>query len=187
MAVKTFALGLAIAALAAPAAAQDKSADDIASKIINQPAPGAFAVYNAPRPAKLYKDKAVQGGEALRVAIPAASDQPWSISLADPISKPVKKGDRLALALYAKVEPGEAKTTGAHIANASVQLAKAPYTGVFGAPLDIGTEWKLYTVATGAADRDYAAGELTVSLQLATAKQVLDIGPIFVLDLGPGQ
>lgn len=168
-----------------PALAQDKNAaDDIASKIINTPPPVAFAVYNAPKPAKLYSDDKVQGGKALRVDIPAAGPQPWSISLADPIPKAVKKGDKLVLALYARVEKGDNGATTAHIANASVQLAKDPYTGVFGAPLDIGPDWKLYQVAEGVADRDYAAGDLNVSLQLATGKQVLDIGPIFVLDMG---
>jgi len=184
MPIGAAALGFVLAAtIAAPGVAQDKpaAADDIANKIINQPSPTSFAVYNAPSPAKLYKDKDVQGGEAMRVVIPAASAQPWSTSLADPIIKPVKKGDRLVLAFYAKVEGGP---TSAHIANASIQLAKAPYTGVIGAPLDIGTQWKLYDVVSGPADKDYAAGDLNVSLQLATAKQTLDIGPIFVLDLG---
>jgi hypothetical protein len=183
MTIRTLVPGLILAAaVIAPGIAQDKpAANDIANEIVNQPSPAAFAVYNAPSPGKVYKDKTVQGGEALRVAIPAASPQPWSISLADPIVKPIKKGDRLVLAFYAKVEGGP---TSAHIANASVQLAKAPYTGVIGAPVDIGTEWKLYNVVNGPADKDYAAGDLNVSLQLATGKQTIDIGPIFVLDLG---
>lgn len=183
MAIKSLVPGLILAAIiVVPAFGQDRAGpDDVAEKIINQPSPGTFAVYNAPSPARLYKDKTVQGGEALRVMIPAASFQPWSISLADPVSKPVRKGDRLVLAFYARVEGGP---TSAHIANASIQLAKAPYTGVIGAPVDIGTEWKLYNVANGVADKDYAGGELNVSLQLATARQTLDIGPIFVLDLG---
>jgi hypothetical protein len=168
------------------APAQDAAASrDIADEIINQPLPASFSVYNAPRPARLIDDKAVKGGKALRVVIPGAGAHPWDISLADPIAKAVKAGDRLVLAFYAKAEPGDAGAATAHIANASVQLAKAPYTGLFGAPVDIGADWKLYNVAQGVADRDYAGGELNVSLQLATGRQVIDIGPIFVLDLGP--
>lgn len=168
------------------APAQDAAASrDIADEIINQPLPASFSVYKAPRPARLIDDKAVKGGKALRVAIPGAGAHPWDISLADPIAKAVKAGDRLVLAFYAKAEPGDAGAATAHIANASVQLAKAPYTGLFGAPVDIGADWKLYNVAQGVADRDYAGGELNVSLQLATGRQVIDIGPIFVLDLGP--
>ncbi len=36
----------------------------------------------------------------------------------------------------------------------------------------------------GRATRDYAAGELNVSIHLATAKQTVDIGPVFVLNMG---
>jgi hypothetical protein len=184
MIMKPIAIAISLSALlltTTAAAAQDKAGgDDIANQIVNQPPPGAFAVYGVPSPAKTFKDKTVQGGTALRVVIPAASAQPWTISLSDPIVKPVKKGDKLVLAFYAKVEGGGT----AHIANASVQLAKDPYTGVFGAPLDVGGEWKLYNVANGVADQDYPAGALNVSLQLATGKQTFDFGPIFVLDLG---
>jgi hypothetical protein len=48
---------------------------------------------------------------------------------------------------------------------------------------DIGPEWKPLQV-TGKADRDYAAGALKVTIQLATAKQTVDFGPIVVLDMG---
>jgi hypothetical protein len=36
----------------------------------------------------------------------------------------------------------------------------------------------------GKADKDYAAGTLSVGIQLATARQTVDVGPIIVLDLG---
>jgi hypothetical protein len=36
----------------------------------------------------------------------------------------------------------------------------------------------------GKADKDYPAGALNVSLHLATAKQTVDLGPVFVLDMG---
>jgi len=43
---------------------------------------------------------------------------------------------------------------------------------------------ELYNSVNGVSDKDYAGGDLNVSLQLATAKQTIDTGPIFVLDLG---
>ena len=171
-----------IAAIVVPGAMRGTSATgDIPAELINQPSPIRFAVYGTPAPATTHPDKAVQGGTAVRVVIPGASADPWTIALADPIARPVRKGDRLVLAFYARVEDGPAV---AHIANACVQRARAPYTIVIGAPVDIGGDWQLYNVATGSADADYAGGDLTVSLQLATARQTLDIGPIYVLDLG---
>jgi hypothetical protein len=170
-------------ALAAAAAAAQQSSDDIADKIINTPSPTAFQVYNAPDPAEVVKDETVQGEHALRVTIPGTDAKPWSISLSDPILKPVKKGDKLVLAFYARAIESEAPDGGARLPNNSVQLAKEPYTGVFGGPVDITPEWKMYSLE-GKADRDYAAGELAVSMHLASGKQTLEFGPIFVVDLG---
>ncbi|HVJ00383.1 MAG TPA: hypothetical protein VM657_15095 [Sphingomonas sp.] len=181
---------LTLAMMAAPVAliatalpAQDK-ADDIVDKIVNNPNPQAFEIYNAPEPARVVTAKSVQGGHALRVEIPGADAKPWAISLSDPIEKPVKKGDKLVLAFYARAAKSAAADGGAHLPNNGVQLAKAPYTGIFGGPVDITSEWKMYNLQ-GVADRDYAAGELAVSMHLASGKQTLEFGPIFVLDLGP--
>lgn len=177
------ALPAAAAVFVAAAVSAQQASDNIADKIINNPSPTAFAVYNAPDPARVVKDDTVQGGHALRVKIPGADEKPWSISLSDPILKPVKKGDRLVLAFYARATESEAADGGARLSNNGVQLAKAPYTGVFGGPVEITPEWTMYSVE-GKADRDYAAGELAVSMHLASGRQTLEFGPIFVVDLG---
>src|SRR3546814_4424595 len=71
-------MNITLAMLAAPVAliatalpAQDQ-AGDIADKIINNPNPQAFQVFNAPEPARVVADKTVHGGHALRVKIPGA-------------------------------------------------------------------------------------------------------------------
>ena len=47
----------------------------------------------------------------------------------------------------------------------------------------IGPEWKLHEVR-GKADKDHGAGALNATLHLATGKQVVEIGPVIVLNLG---
>src|SRR5437867_224949 len=54
---------------------------------------------------------------------------------------------------------------------------------VIGGPADVGPEWKQYEVR-GTADKDYPAGSLGAGFQFATAKQVVDLGPVEVVDLG---
>ena len=168
------ALGAALLA-AVPAAAQD-----VSKQIINEPSPGAFTIYGLREAPKVRKDAAVQGGQALRVAVPGKSDTPFSIGLSTPVKKAVKKGDRLVLAFWARFDKAEGAS--AKIANVSVQLAAPPYSSFFAKDVDIGPEWKMYSVE-GVADRDYAAGELAIAMHLATGKQVIDLGPIFLLDL----
>ena len=64
-----------------------------------------------------------------------------------------------------------------------VQVSSPPYTSVFNDAVEIGPEWKLHQVK-GKADKDYAAGTLGVSIHMANAKQTIDLGPVFVLNLG---
>lgn len=172
----------AIAATPAWAQTQPASQPDISKQIINSPTPETFNVYGLSTKPAVVKDKNVQGGRALRVPIASASDQPWSVGLISSINQPVKKGDKLVVAVWARAEklPEGAQT--AKIATIQVGLSKEPYTTVFKGEAEVGTEWKMVHVA-GTVDRDYAAGDISVSLHLATAKQVIDIGPILLLDL----
>jgi hypothetical protein len=165
-----------LAATAAGASAQDTS--DLAKEIVNDPADpqvgGAKAV--------LRNDPAVQGGKALRIDVARKGANPWDASIGGPITKPIKAGDKLILVFWARLEKGESGTTTTLPYNA-VQLASAPYSTVFTGSADIGPEWKMVQVS-GTSDKTYPANSLKVTIQLATARQTVDFGPIVVLDTG---
>jgi hypothetical protein len=173
----------AVAAMALGVGAPAQAQDNIEDKIINVPAPAAFTVYGLGSTPKARKDDSVQGGQALRIAVPGKSDQPYSIGVVSPITKPVKKGDQLVLAFWGRKVKGDAPT--AKVANLQVSLAKEPYSTVFRGEADVGPEWKMFDVK-GTADRDYAAGEIVATLHLATGNHTIDIGPVFLLNMGPG-
>lgn len=165
-----------LAAQTAPAAAEPE--------VLNNANPDAFQVYGLPGGAKPtpIKDDKVQFGKAIRVDTPGGGNV-WSVGVNSPLQAGVKKGDKILLAFYARVQkPADGATT-ATIASAQLQLAAAPYTKLFGEGVTVGPEWKLYKVV-GHADRDYAKGELTAALHVNTAKQTLDIGAMAVLDYG---
>lgn len=172
----------ALALALAQAPAQQQQQTDISKQIINAPTPETFNVYGLSTKPAVVKDKNVQGGRALRVPIAGGGDQPWSVGLISTINQPVKKGDKLVVAVWARAEKLPEGASSAKISTIQVGLAKEPYTTVFKGEAEIGSEWKMVHVV-GTADRDYAVGDISVSLHLATAKQVLDIGPILLLDL----
>jgi hypothetical protein len=157
------------------AAAQ--SADDLAKQIINDPA--APDVTGAK--ASLVNDTKAQGGKALRVQVPHKGTNPWDSTVGGAIKKPIAKGDRLVLLFSARLESGENGATTAILPYNAIQLAAAPYSTVMTGAAQIGPEWKDFQV-TGVADGNYPAGSLKVTIQLATAKQTVDFGPIVVLD-----
>jgi len=173
--MKRFALALGCAfagLLLAPATAQDLD-------IINDP--GAPQVNGAS--GRLRDDAEVQGGKALRVVVRGKGANPWDVAVETAITKPVKAGDQLLFAFWARLEKGEGGATTAALPYNAVQMSAAPYTTVLAGPAEIGPEWKLLEVR-GKADADRAAGTLKATIHLATAAQTVDLGPIFVVNLG---
>jgi hypothetical protein len=156
--------------------------DDIVDRIISVPVPAEYRVEGV-RNARVRTDDSVQGGKALRVPVPGRSDQPWTVQLSVPITRAVQAGDALILAFWARLERGEDGATSATLPHNAVQLAAEPYTALFSGPATIGPEWAMHEIR-GRADRAYAEGALNVSFHLATGRQTVDIGPVFVLNMG---
>ena len=159
----------------APAAAQGGS---LADKLINSP--GAVRVDGAK--ARIVKDAKVQGGSALRV--PAKKGvNPWDIAVTSDVIKPIKAGDNLIVAFWARLQKGEKGAKSVSLPYNALQLSAAPYNTLFSQPVTIVPEWTMFEVK-GKADKDYAAGTVKATFQVATADQTVDFGPVFVLNLG---
>lgn len=177
------ALGAAVPALLAmPGIAQDaqSSEDALAEKVISNTNPASFQAYGLTPPPKVVNDKAVQGGKALRIPV-TGEGNPWGVGANVPLIKAVKAGDKLVIAFYARLSKGDAP---AAKVNAQLQLSAAPYTALFGKPFDVTPEWKLLQFA-GKVDKDYPVGTIGAAFHLNTGKQVIDLGPVAVLDMGP--
>ncbi len=177
-----FCAAAAVAAVALPHMLAAQGDSDLVKQIINRPPVTAWQISGAS--VKVYNDPGVQYGKAVRVSIPGKGEHPWSISASNAIDKPVKAGDNLVLAFWVRLEKGENGATTTTLPYNAIQMSHDPYTAVIGQPEEAGPEWKMMSI-TGKADRNYAAGDLNVTVQLATAKQIVDLGPVFVLDRGP--
>ena len=130
--------------------------------------------------------KLLPGGKAMRLQIPRKGQNAWDISVNSALKKPVKAGDTLLLVFQAKLVQGENGVTTTTLPWNSNSLTGPPWSGVVGGPTDIGPDWKMVEIK-GKSDKNYAPGALAAGIQLATAKQTVDLGPIIVLDLGQGQ
>ena len=174
---------LAMTAFFCGLAAHPVFADDVQSKIINDPSVG-WVIFGEQIKSAMVKDASVTGGTAVRIQIDGQAPHPWDAGATSVVAKPIAQGDILLLAFWGKVQDVPAGSDGADIV-AKLQENAAPYLGLSGdTPLHIGKTWKLYYVV-GKATKDYPAGAVGAALQLATAKQVIDFGPIFILNYGP--
>lgn len=167
--------------LAAPSVVTaQQAAPGMADRIVNDPRVEALNPYGLNMPAAIRTDKKVQFGKAMRIQLAGHPDF-WRIGVITPVLKPVKKGDRIIIAFWARAEKTE---NGAPGKIGRVQLEATPVVrAIFDQPFEVGPEWKMYQLK-GVADRDYAPRQLNAAMHLDAAKQVLDLGPLFVLDYG---
>ena len=152
---------------------------DLASKIVNDP--GAPEIKGAR--ATLVDDEKVQGGKAIRVAVPKKGANNWDSVVESSVSKPVKKGDKLVLAFEARLEKGPDGATSAAIPYSAIQLKAAPHTGVVQGQVTVGPDWQFHRIE-GTADKDYPADALKATIQVGNARQTIDFGPVVVLNMG---
>ncbi|HUO97208.1 MAG TPA: endo-1,4-beta-xylanase [Rhizomicrobium sp.] len=168
---------LLAALIAVGARAEDENS--IVNKLINSP---SWNVQGGS--SEIVDDAAVQGGKAIRITVASKGANPWDVQATNAVNKHIKKGDVIFVAFWARSEvPAEGQPT-ADISLIQMQLSAAPYTAVFGDRASVGAKWAMY-YASGTADRDYDPGAVTLTLHLASAKQTIDLGPVFIVDFGP--
>jgi hypothetical protein len=164
-----------------PAPAAQSAEALFAQRLINDPRVEVLRPYGQPIGPIPRSDKTVQFGKALRVQIGSPSLEIGRIGVTTPTLKPVKEGDRIVVAFWARAQRTENNEPGKLC---RVQLEATPVIrALVDQPFDVTPEWKMYKLS-GTADRAYPAGGLNAAFHLACAKQTIDLGPVFILDYG---
>lgn len=128
----------------------------------------------------------IGGGKATRTVIAKKGNQPWDDGVASPVTGAVKKGDVVFAAVQIRtVEPAPGSEVGL-VSTLSVSTAKPPFTSIANSSATVKKESWTWVFASGVATEDYPAGSLSFNIQLGCCQQTLDIGPVFILNLGPG-
>ena len=178
-------LRLALLAGFALASAGIAAADvDIWTKTINNDSNGVWNIIPDKPKAKYFAVEpagTVPGDHAFRVKANKGNN-PWDVQASSPIAGAINQGDVIMLMYYARAaEPAEGGST----LTARIQLNAPPWTAVMDMTSSISTEWKAYC-AHRVANGTVGADKGSVSIHLATAKQVVELGPVFVFNFGPG-
>lgn len=177
LALATAPLAGAVAQTATPAPAQSSIFD----KAINQPGIG-WGVYGPNQSAKQVPAAEVPGGAAVQVKVSKAGVNPWDVGATYPTIKPIAAGDTLFVMVFLRAP--DAKDGATVPIPVTIGGTDAPYPQIAAETVNVGATWKRYYV-TGVSAQAFAAGKARISVQLAGAKQVIEVGPAFLLDLGP--
>lgn len=154
---------------------------DIWTKTINNESNGAWYVQPERPKAKYFEVKGIPGEHAFRIKATKGAN-PWDVQASSPVQGAINEGDVIMLMYYARAE--EAAEGGSSL-TARVQLAGAPFTATLDFATPITGEWKSYC-AHRVATATLPEKKGSVSIHLATAKQVIDLGPVFVFNFGKG-
>ncbi|MFN3537907.1 MAG: hypothetical protein ACK4Y4_10710 [Brevundimonas sp.] len=165
-----------------PAHAQE-AGGDILDQVINSPPVQSWQVTGlraTPRPVRA---EGVVGEQAIRVAVPRASANPWDVAGRMTIAGDINQGDTILLAVWARTHtPPEGQRFGM-ISGIRVEQSAAPYTAIAQDSAVVPLDWTM-VYASGMAQQDYPGGSTNVSVHLASAAQTIELGPAFVLNLG---
>jgi len=176
------ALGLTAAAPAFSETVDPLQSETLIRKVINEPGT-AYTFYGDGLTSKPMKDPDIPGGVFVRVEVNRKGAQPWDAGGGYAVRKPIKAGDVIFFAIYARAPDLEDGET-ASMPGLGVCQDGSPYAPIAIADKRITNQWAVYYISAKATT-GWQRGQAHVAMQLAADKQVIDLGPVFVLDLGP--
>ncbi len=147
---------------------------------VNDPAATNWDYYGAGTTHKLVAAKGMPGDSATQFTVPAVGKNPYDSGVNVPLIEKVEEGDIMIVAVLARTISAETADGLGRIA-VRVQQNTAPYPGFGEHMLSIGPNWKLLQIKTQA-KISIAKGQAAVALHLAGAKQVIEIGRVYVLN-----
>lgn len=167
----------------APTAPAAPASTGLNDRMINNPL-APWNAYGDHQKSVLLDHDGPKGYPATRVTVTAKGANAWDAGVGIPMPKPIAAGDVIYIAIYLRAP--EAKD-GEKVAMPFLGITGAtpPYAPIATDHAAITNQWAQY-YAVGTATQAYPANGTQATVHLASDKQVIDIGPARVFDLGPG-
>lgn len=167
---------------APPSAPSAPPAFDLNSKLISAPDTN-WNIYGPDQTNKRLETGGPKGYPAYEVAVAKPSKNAWDGGAVSVVPKPVQAGDVILVAVYLR-DPELADGQSETLPMVGATGASAPYVGIAGAPANVTNQWKAF-FASGKAPQAFPANGVQATVHLASAKHVIQIGPVKVYDFGP--
>jgi len=177
--------------VATQASAQDEFAEALAAldaqlpgTLINNPYNIQWKTEGSDRSEKIVESEGAPGGMAYQVRIKKRKPNPWDTAIRIPMTVDIEKDEVIMVSFWARAaKPPKGKETGDIMV--ALQRNVDPYDSILEERIDLGTEWKLYSAA-GTASRKYSADKTQLNFNLARAKQTIEFGQFYLMNLGEG-
>jgi hypothetical protein len=185
-------MALSIAALSAPSVAQQtpmrqptaalQALDDaLPGTLINDPTKMDWPLYGQGGQSRQVRARGVPGDLAFQVQSPKAGATLYELGFNVPITAPVRAGEPITVAFWARTLRA-ATPDRQGIIGLRIQRNAPPYPGFGDTRVAIGPNWKLYEVKF-VADQAISADLAVLGFQISGARQTIEIGQTYVLDM----
>ncbi|WP_262408209.1 glycoside hydrolase family 5 protein [Sphingopyxis sp. OPL5] len=155
--------------------------DSLPGTLINDPSALDWSTFGTIMKSKIVKSADIPGGgAAMQFTLQSLGVAAYDAGANVPIRTALRgKGDYVA-AFWARTVKSDAPDGKGRI-GVRFQQNVAPYAGFGDTVLTVGSEWRLYEIAA-TADRDVPRGQAVLGLQLAGARQTVEIGQVIVVE-----
>ena len=152
--------------------------------LLNDPARRIWASYGMAAPPEPIK-VGIPGGAATRFTVAAVGANAWDAGSGIPIDGAIAEGDTVLVSFIARTISA-ATPDGKALLGVMVQNNTPPYPSFGNHMISVGPNWGLVQIRTRAT-MALPQGKGQVMLHLAGAKQVLEVGPVYVLKVAEPQ
>ncbi|WP_108812058.1 hypothetical protein [Sphingorhabdus sp. Alg231-15] len=156
--------------------------DALPGTLINDPTIVDWVVYGNSKKPKQVSAPETPGQFAMQLKVAKKGAQKYDMGVNVPIRTGITSGNMITVAFWARAVKAET-ADGSGIVGVRINEDKAPYDGFGDQDIKIASNWKLYE-AKMRATMTVAAGQAVAGFQLAGAKQTIEIGQVYVLDMG---
>ncbi len=146
---------------------------------INDPAATDWQFYGAGTTHKTVPANGMPGNSATQLSVPAVGANPFDSGINVPLTEGIQEGDVLLVAVLVRTISADTPDGLGRVA-VRVQQNSAPYPGFGEHTLSVGANWKLLQIKTQAR-LTIPKGQAAVALHIAGARQVIEIGRVYVL------
>lgn len=152
-------------------------------KLINNPYDIEWRTDGSDKKDSVVDSEGAPGGKAYRVQVKKRKSKPWDTATRIPMTQPIAKDDVILMSFWARsAKPPKGRNTGD--ISVSIQRKVEPYDSVLDERISLGEDWKLHSVA-GTAGRDFSVDKTQINFNLARAKQTIEFGQFYIMNLGP--
>ena len=156
--------------------------DALPGELINDPTVINWAVYGNSKKPKRVAAPETPGQFAMQLKVVKQGAAKHEMGVNVPVTGNIPNGHIINLSFWARAEKAETPD-GQGIIAVRINEDRPPYSGFGDQDVKITSDWKLYEIKMRA-NMDLAPGQAVAGFQLAGAKQTVEIGQVYVLDMG---